>query len=482
VEMQGGTTFHFVTDGIESALEQARAAAGEKGVSLAAGRPSRSNTSQRVCSTRSSSRSSRTCSEAARGCSRTWETRSSSRSSRSPARGSLTSVRPRIAPEHRDPARRGNGSRMAALLRTLAEAAETSRVRPAPRSSSSARRYAEQGARSSPPRDVMRLLLVALDHSRVTGVGRVLRRRDPASPTPASAVGDPSTGRATNPELSMRRRSSRRRCRRLSRPARARLPSTSETRSFPRLSADRPRVSMLRKSSHPSSVGASMTTSPRSTARRVSDPFQPQGNTSKTSKPGRSTRTWNTTSPLSLDDDPPAHRESAECRRRTKPAPPRVPRRTPSRMPRLTFSTCGYGGRGSLRPPLTGCGDSVERRRDLSAGHRRGEVVIPWRTSRWTSAPWRSNPEFAPHARELLLERPGVVTPMDRTGPSSRTALDDRTGPSNGGALGRRGRGARPDGGSRSFRSRRALAACLGVAMSAAGSFKTCTPRSGERP
>jgi hypothetical protein len=31
---QGGTTFHFVTDGIESALEQARAAAGEKDVSL----------------------------------------------------------------------------------------------------------------------------------------------------------------------------------------------------------------------------------------------------------------------------------------------------------------------------------------------------------------------------------------------------------------------------------------------------------------
>jgi dihydrofolate reductase len=37
VEMQGGTTFHFVTDGIESALEQARAAAGEKVVSLAGG-------------------------------------------------------------------------------------------------------------------------------------------------------------------------------------------------------------------------------------------------------------------------------------------------------------------------------------------------------------------------------------------------------------------------------------------------------------
>jgi len=35
--MQGGTTFNFVTDGIESALEQARAAAGDKDVSIAGG-------------------------------------------------------------------------------------------------------------------------------------------------------------------------------------------------------------------------------------------------------------------------------------------------------------------------------------------------------------------------------------------------------------------------------------------------------------
>jgi dihydrofolate reductase len=34
VEMEGGTTFHFVTDGIESALEQAREAAGGKDVVL----------------------------------------------------------------------------------------------------------------------------------------------------------------------------------------------------------------------------------------------------------------------------------------------------------------------------------------------------------------------------------------------------------------------------------------------------------------
>jgi len=37
VAMKGGTTFHFVTDGIESALEQARAAAGEKDVAIAGG-------------------------------------------------------------------------------------------------------------------------------------------------------------------------------------------------------------------------------------------------------------------------------------------------------------------------------------------------------------------------------------------------------------------------------------------------------------
>jgi dihydrofolate reductase len=34
VEMQGGTTYHFVTDGIESALEQAKAAAGGQDVML----------------------------------------------------------------------------------------------------------------------------------------------------------------------------------------------------------------------------------------------------------------------------------------------------------------------------------------------------------------------------------------------------------------------------------------------------------------
>jgi dihydrofolate reductase len=37
VEKSGGTTFHFVTDGIESALEQARAAAADKDVAIGGG-------------------------------------------------------------------------------------------------------------------------------------------------------------------------------------------------------------------------------------------------------------------------------------------------------------------------------------------------------------------------------------------------------------------------------------------------------------
>jgi dihydrofolate reductase len=37
IEKKGGTTFTFVTDGIESALKQARAAAGESDVSVAGG-------------------------------------------------------------------------------------------------------------------------------------------------------------------------------------------------------------------------------------------------------------------------------------------------------------------------------------------------------------------------------------------------------------------------------------------------------------
>ena len=44
LNLQGGTSFTFVTDGIESALEQARRAAGGKDVALAGGRGPRSST------------------------------------------------------------------------------------------------------------------------------------------------------------------------------------------------------------------------------------------------------------------------------------------------------------------------------------------------------------------------------------------------------------------------------------------------------
>src|SRR5438132_186733 len=37
IEMKGGTTFHFVTDGIHSALEQAKAAAGDKDIRIGGG-------------------------------------------------------------------------------------------------------------------------------------------------------------------------------------------------------------------------------------------------------------------------------------------------------------------------------------------------------------------------------------------------------------------------------------------------------------
>jgi dihydrofolate reductase len=37
IEMEGGTVFHFVTEGIEAALERAREAAGERTVSIAGG-------------------------------------------------------------------------------------------------------------------------------------------------------------------------------------------------------------------------------------------------------------------------------------------------------------------------------------------------------------------------------------------------------------------------------------------------------------
>ena len=49
--MQGGTTFHFVTDGIESALKQAQAAAGDRRWRSRAARPPCGSTSRRASST-----------------------------------------------------------------------------------------------------------------------------------------------------------------------------------------------------------------------------------------------------------------------------------------------------------------------------------------------------------------------------------------------------------------------------------------------
>src|SRR5439155_12464549 len=37
IEMEGGTTFHFVTEGIEAALERAQKAAGDKDIRLGGG-------------------------------------------------------------------------------------------------------------------------------------------------------------------------------------------------------------------------------------------------------------------------------------------------------------------------------------------------------------------------------------------------------------------------------------------------------------
>ena len=56
IEMEGGTTFHFVTEGIESAYEQAKAVAGGQNISIAGGashapsRPSRPGWSTRSTS------------------------------------------------------------------------------------------------------------------------------------------------------------------------------------------------------------------------------------------------------------------------------------------------------------------------------------------------------------------------------------------------------------------------------------------------
>src|SRR5688572_3002567 len=81
VEMEGGTTFHFVTDGIESALEQGREAADGKDVMLWGGARSLSSTWQRDCWTSLSSTSFQCCSVTVLASSTTSGTRRCSSSS-----------------------------------------------------------------------------------------------------------------------------------------------------------------------------------------------------------------------------------------------------------------------------------------------------------------------------------------------------------------------------------------------------------------
>jgi hypothetical protein len=69
VTKDGGTTFAFVTDGIEPALDQARAAAGDKDVSVAAAPMSFGSTYAPGCSTSSRSTSCPSCSALAFACS-----------------------------------------------------------------------------------------------------------------------------------------------------------------------------------------------------------------------------------------------------------------------------------------------------------------------------------------------------------------------------------------------------------------------------
>ena len=64
LEMEGGTTFHFVTDGIGPALERAKRSAGDQDVRLHGGARPSSSTSRRDSSTNSNSASLPCCSEA----------------------------------------------------------------------------------------------------------------------------------------------------------------------------------------------------------------------------------------------------------------------------------------------------------------------------------------------------------------------------------------------------------------------------------
>jgi len=86
VEMEGGTTFRFVTDGIESALEQAREAAGGKTSCFGAAATSLSSTWQRDCWTSLSSTLFQCCSATVLASSTTSGTRRCGLSRSGPSR------------------------------------------------------------------------------------------------------------------------------------------------------------------------------------------------------------------------------------------------------------------------------------------------------------------------------------------------------------------------------------------------------------
>jgi dihydrofolate reductase len=85
VTKQGGTSFIFVTEGIQAAFDQAREAAGDKDVAVAGGATSCSSTSRPAFSTRCRSTSPPSYSVTASGCSISSETRSSNWKSRGPS-------------------------------------------------------------------------------------------------------------------------------------------------------------------------------------------------------------------------------------------------------------------------------------------------------------------------------------------------------------------------------------------------------------
>ena len=89
--MQGGTTFEFVTDGIEAALARARASAGDKDVEIAGGAQAVRHSWPPGCWRSCTCTWRRSCSEVASGCSRTSAIPNSSRSTWSPRRRSPTS-------------------------------------------------------------------------------------------------------------------------------------------------------------------------------------------------------------------------------------------------------------------------------------------------------------------------------------------------------------------------------------------------------